>query len=222
MSPPSSVPSKRSNPESFSDSGPSRRPSAGPRHADTTRGPIHPPTLPSSSRAETSITPTSHTPERSRHSPEIVPYRLQPTTRAVVPIPTRFGSIPPHFQLHPRVPPNNPRGGVVEQDQPLPSNVTPVAKPQTHPTDGHLTGQPVSTMGDHYGVEIVDRQVGSGALATENSLVTFQFAVRNPRTKQTTQTGTVCSPRSPIFIARSLHLVVLCNTDIGHPRHGSW
>jgi len=44
--------------ESFSDSGPSRRPSAGPCHADPTQGPIHPPTLPSSGRAKLSVLST--------------------------------------------------------------------------------------------------------------------------------------------------------------------
>ena len=55
--------------------------------------------------------------------------------------------------------------------------------------------------GHQYEVEIVDRQIGSDAEVTKTSVVTFQFAIRDPRTGITIKTGSVRTLRLPVSVA---------------------
>ena len=59
----------------------------------------------------------------------------------------------------------------------------------------------IDDAGHEYEVDIADRQVGSGAGVTETSVVTFQFAIRDPRTGITIKAGSVRTLRLPASVA---------------------
>ena len=129
VSPPPSIPSKRTTSEGSSDPGPSRCPTMDSRRVDSTRAQTKTPVPLKSSPA----TPTLQPPLRSTFSPEITSSTPQSTAKPVPHTPVMFGSVP-QFRFRPQRPFENMPGGFtppLERAQTSSTNVSHTTKPQT-------------------------------------------------------------------------------------------
>ena len=127
VSPPPSIPSKRTTSEGSSDPGPSRRPTMDSRRADSTRAQTKTPVPFTFSPA----TPMLQPPLRSTFNPEITSSTPQPTAKLIPQSPT-FGSVP-QFRFHTQHPSEDMPGGFtppLDRAQASSTNVSHISNPK--------------------------------------------------------------------------------------------
>lgn len=170
-------------------------------------------------------TPALQPPLRPTFNLEVTSSTPQPTAKLVPQTPSMFGSVP-QFRFRTQRPSEDMPGGFtppLDRAQVSSTNVSHITRPQTvdDPLPWtviatselfDLSSPPMTTFdtrchcttdaaGHQYEVEIVDRRVGSDAEVTKTSVVTFQFAIRDPRTGTTIKTGSVRTLRLPASVA---------------------